>query len=62
MQKLIILDSETGIAHIIECPLDFDGSGSEESDLTYSATCEQLGISENGASYMLALEINDTTK
>ena len=61
MQKLIILDSETGIAHIIECPDDFDDSGSYESEITFKATCDKLGISEN-STYILSLEINDTTK
>ena len=60
MQKLIILDNETGIAHICEVPLDFTGEGGDEDEITTLALCEKLGIEDfNSCQWMLALEISD---
>ena len=54
MQKLIILDSETGICHILNV--------SEEQTEDLEITVEELGYNSNSCQFMLALEINDTTK
>lgn len=63
MQKLIILDNETGIAHICEVPLDFTGDGSEEDEILTTSLCKKLGIDDfNSCQWMLALEVSDTTK
>lgn len=56
MQKLIILDTETGIAHIINAD-DYDPNMEELEDFV-----EGKGFSVARCDYMVALEINDTTK
>lgn len=62
MQKLIILDSETGVCHIVECPQDMEDSNSDEYELSINTVCDNMGINYNSCQYMIALEINDTTK
>lgn len=54
MQKLIILDSETGIADIRNIPLEV------EDIETYIDECLPYNI--NSVQWMIALEINDKTK
>lgn len=55
MQKLIILDSETGICHIHNVDIEM-----EQYDEMEEYIEEKYGIRD--ASYMIALEVNDTTK
>lgn len=55
MQKLIILDSETGVCTI----LPFMGDEYED-DL--EMFIEKLGFNVSSCQWMIALEINDTTK
>ena len=55
MQKLIILDSETGICYIYNLDDLYDTT-----DLT--EVVEELGYNSNSCQWMVALEINDTTK
>lgn len=59
MQKLIILDSETGIAYIVECPDDIN---TDNEDSILEKICTDLDISFSCIQWMSALEINDTTK
>lgn len=64
MQKLIILDSETGIAHIFNVPLDFESDSydtDEPDNITIDSICEKFGGIANSCQWMVALEINDTT-
>lgn len=55
MQKLIILDSETGIATILELPIDIFEDSVEE-------WVEEKGYNTSSCHWMVALEVNDTTK
>lgn len=62
MQKLIILDSETGIATIMLLPetvFTESGEGYDESVENYM---ESKDYNINSIQWMVALEINDTTK
>lgn len=54
MQKLIILDSETGVATILELPINIMDESVEE-------WVEEKGYNASSCHWMVALEINDTT-
>ena len=54
MQKLIILDSETGVCHIHHI--------SEEQSEDLEITVEELGYNSSSCMFMVALEIEDNTK
>ena len=55
MQKLIILDSETGIADILDLPIDIFDESVEE-------WIEENGYNTSSCHWMVALEINNHTK
>lgn len=54
MQKLIILDSETGVATILELPIDIFEESLEE-------WVTDKGYNASSCHWLVALEINDTT-
>lgn len=54
-QKLIILDSETGVATILELPIDIFEESLEK-------WIEEKGYNTSSCHWMVALEINDTTR
>lgn len=54
MQKLIILDGETGIATILELPIDIMEDSVEE-------WVEEKGYNTSSCHWMVALEVDDRT-
>lgn len=57
MQKLIILDSETGVCTIEYVPEHLDTFNDEDIE----SYVEGLGFRPSQCQWMIALEINDTT-
>ncbi len=61
MQKLIILDDETGTAHIVNCPIGFDVDDDEYEGFITDLE-KKLDINNfHSTTWMIVLEINDTT-
>lgn len=60
-QKLIILDSESGTAFIYNVP-DESVLNNDDFDGDMEMYIDSLGYNINSCQWMVALEVNDTTK